>query len=90
MTTGEYADMRMRKRANLDKRMERCADYLIEEPETLCGQWMKTFPGHTGLYVELGCGKGRFTADTAETIPETLAEARSAALNVYNYLKKSK
>ena len=64
--------MRMRKRANLDKRMERCADYLIEEPETLRGQWQETFPGHEKLYVELGCGKGRFTADTAETILETL------------------
>ena len=64
--------MRMRKRANLDKRMERCADYLIEEPETLRGQWQETFPGHGKLYVELGCGKGRFTADTAETIPEIL------------------
>ena len=72
MTLGEYADMRMRKRANLDKRMERCADYLIEEPETLRGQWQETFPGHEKLYVELGCGKGRFTADTAETIPEIL------------------
>ena len=64
--------MRMRKRANLDKRMERCADYLIEEPEALRGQWQETFPGHEKLYVELGCGKGRFTADTAETIPGTL------------------
>ena len=64
--------MRMRKRANLDKRMERCADYLIEEPEALRGQWQERFPGHKRLFVELGCGKGRFTADTAETIPETL------------------
>ena len=72
MITGEYADMRMRKRANLDKRMERCADLLIETPEELRGQWQETFPGHTRLYVELGCGKGRFTADTAETIPDTL------------------
>ena len=64
--------MRMRKRANLDKRMERCADLLIETPEELRGQWMKAFPGHKLLYAELGCGKGRFTADTAETMPEAL------------------
>ena len=62
----------MRKRSNLDKRMERCAAYLIEEPETLRGQWMEHFPGHKRLYAELGCGKGRFTADTAETMPDTL------------------
>ena len=64
--------MRMRKRANLDKRMERCAQYLIDEPEALRGQWRERFPGHERLYVELGCGKGRFTADTAETMPDTL------------------
>ena len=52
--------------------MERCAQYLIDEPETLRGQWMERFPGHARLYVELGCGKGRFTADTAETMPDTL------------------
>ena len=64
--------MRMRKRANLDARMERCAALLIEEPEKLRGQWRAQFPGHERLYLELGCGKGRFTADTAETMPETL------------------
>ena len=64
--------MRMRKRANLDKRMERCAQYLIDEPEALRGQWRERFPGHERLYVELGCGKGRFTVDTAETMPDTL------------------
>ncbi len=64
--------MRMRKRANLDKRMERCAGLLTEEPESLRGRWLGAFPGHERLYVELGCGKGRFTADTAAAIPETL------------------
>jgi len=64
--------LRMRKRANLDARMERCAALLIDEPEALRGQWMERFPGHARLYAELGCGKGRFTADTAEAMPETL------------------
>ena len=62
----------MRKRANLDKRMERCAALLAAAPETLRGRWLESFPGHDRLYLELGCGKGRFTADTAETMPETL------------------
>ena len=52
--------------------MERCAALMIEEPEKLRGRWLETFPGHGRLYVELGCGKGRFTADTAETMPGTL------------------
>jgi len=52
--------------------MERCADLLETEPETLCGKWRETYPGHEKLYLELGCGKGRFTVDTAESMPETL------------------
>ena len=64
--------MRMRKRHNLDARMERCAELLIEEPESLRGRWREAFPGHERLYVELGCGKGRFTAETAAAMPDTL------------------
>ena len=52
--------------------MDRCAALLIEEPAALRGQWLERFPGHERLYVELGCGKGRFTADTAEAMPDTL------------------
>jgi tRNA (guanine-N7-)-methyltransferase len=52
--------------------MERCAALLIEDPESLRGRWLASFPGRERLYVELGCGKGRFTADTAETMPDTL------------------
>ena len=52
--------------------MERCAALLIEEPAALRGRWLESFPGNARLYVELGCGKGRFTADTAETMPDTL------------------
>lgn len=64
--------MRMRKRHNLETRMERCAALLAEEPETLRGRWLEEFPGKSMLYVELGCGKGRFTAETAATLPQTL------------------
>ena len=52
--------------------MERCAALLAEEPETLRGRWLEEFPGKSMLYVELGCGKGRFTAETAATLPQTL------------------
>jgi tRNA (guanine-N(7)-)-methyltransferase len=62
----------MRKRANLDARMERCAELLDTEPEALRGKWRERYPGYEKLYIELGCGKGRFTADTAESIPEIL------------------
>lgn len=64
--------MRMRKRSNLGPRMEKCAEYLIDDPAALRGKWLESFPGYDRLYLELGCGKGRFTADTAELMPGTL------------------
>jgi len=64
--------MRMRKRPNLAPRMEKCASLLINEPGAFCGRWLKEFPEHNRLHVELGCGKGRFTADTAEADSSTL------------------
>ena len=66
--------MRMRKRHNLAPRMEKCADIMIQEPEALKGRWKEQF-GFEKVHVELGCGKGRFTADTAVTMPDTLLVA---------------
>jgi tRNA (guanine-N7-)-methyltransferase len=64
--------MRIRKKANLTPRMERCAQVLIEKPEELLGKWRESFPGYEKLYLELGCGKGTFTAATAEQNPDAL------------------
>lgn len=64
--------MRMRKKPNLIPRMERCASVQIKEPEAFQGRWLQEFPQYRSLFVELGCGKGRFTAETAVTIPDTL------------------
>ena len=50
----------------------KCAEYLIDDPAALRGKWLESFPGYDRLYLELGCGKGRFTADTAELMPGTL------------------
>ena len=55
--------------------MERCAAVLLEEPEALRGRWLEAFPACSRLELELGCGKGRFTADTAAASPETLLVA---------------
>ena len=67
--------MRMRKKPNLLPRMERCADVLVKEPEKLRGRWLETFPGHSALHIELGCGKGRFTLGTAQAAPQVLLAA---------------
>ncbi len=55
--------------------MERAAAVLVTEPETLRGMWRTAFPGFAALHLELGCGKGRFTADTAAADPDTLLVA---------------
>jgi tRNA (guanine-N7-)-methyltransferase len=65
----------MRKKPNLLPRMERAAAVLITEPERLRGKWRTEFPGFERLDIELGCGKGRFTAETAAAEPSTLLVA---------------
>lgn len=67
--------MRMRKKPNLQPRMEKCAAVLLTEPELLKSHWKNQFPQFSRLHVELGCGKGRFTAETAHVAPEVLLVA---------------
>lgn len=64
--------MRMRKMKNLVPRMERCADYRVESPAVCRGAWREKMPGCRELWVELGCGKGKFTAETAQANPDVL------------------
>ena len=64
--------MRMRKMRNLEPRMEKCAAYRIAEPASRKGNWRDLMPGAKMLWVEVGCGKGKFTAETAAANPEVL------------------
>lgn len=64
--------MRMRKRSNLIPRMERCGEIQIKEPAAYCGRWKELFPEAAELRVEIGCGKGRFTIETAAANPQVL------------------
>lgn len=64
--------MRMRRKPNLKPRMEKCAHLMINETEKLRGKWLQEIPGFEKLYLELGCGKGKFTAETARTCPKIL------------------
>ncbi len=64
--------MRMRKKKNLIPRMERCAAYQIKDPYGMRGRWRELMPTARELRVELGCGKGRFTAETAKAEPDVL------------------
>lgn len=63
--------MRMRKKPNLIPRMERCSELLIRAPEEYKGRWRELMQA-VELRLELGCGKGRFTAETAQANPQVL------------------
>lgn len=64
--------MRMRKKPNMPQRIERCGAVHVADPEKHCGKWLETFFGYKALYLEIGCGRGRFTAETALKMPDTL------------------
>ena len=56
----------MRKRHNLEPRMERCKEYLEGNPEGRKGAWRQA---GRHLWLEIGCGKGSFTCALAATVP---------------------
>ena len=64
--------MRMRKKPNLIPRMERCAAVQIRTPEDYKGRWAEEFSQYREIRLELGCGKGRFTVETAAAEPDVL------------------
>ena len=67
--------MRMRHKPNLEKRMANCAAVNIGSPEELKGNWLEEFPGFKSLYLEIGCGKGSFTAGLAASETDALIVA---------------
>jgi tRNA (guanine-N7-)-methyltransferase len=52
--------------------MEQCASWQVKDPAALKGNWRSLMPQATSLRLELGCGKGRFTCQTAAAEPEVL------------------
>ncbi len=64
--------MRMRRMKNLDSRMAATAAYQIETPENHKGNWRALKENCAALWVEVGCGKGKFTVETAEANPDVL------------------
>lgn len=67
--------MRMRRKTNLDARLENCAGRMVPSPQEFRGKWNDRFPGFSGLRLEIGCGKGTFTVETAKQEPEYLMVA---------------
>lgn len=64
--------MRMRKKKNRESRMERCEAIWIKDPLSMRGNWRSLMPEAKEVHLEIGCGKGRFTVDTAKANPDVL------------------
>ncbi len=64
--------MRMRKMKNLDARLAATERYRILSPAEHKGAWRGLKTDCTALWVEVGCGKGKFTAETARANPDVL------------------
>lgn len=65
---------RLRTKRHIPERMERCAGLWFALPATNKGKWREVcgFPETSKLYLEIGCGKGKFCTETALTNPDAL------------------
>ncbi|MBR5315434.1 MAG: tRNA (guanosine(46)-N7)-methyltransferase TrmB [Firmicutes bacterium] len=64
--------MRHRKVKNLDARVEATRHYIVEEAKANKGKWREFFGAAPDslLYMELGCGKGKFLCGHAQAEPD--------------------
>ncbi|MDR0671819.1 MAG: tRNA (guanosine(46)-N7)-methyltransferase TrmB [Oscillospiraceae bacterium] len=63
----------MRKKKNLRARWASVsANRLAEDPAQYRGRWLSLYPPAKALFVELGCGKGRFLCEWAARRPDIL------------------
>ena len=67
--------MRMRKKHNLDSRWESCLPLMEEAPSEIRGRWREKHSEFDEIRLEIGCGKGTFTVETAKINPDILIVA---------------
>ena len=61
--------MRQRKLRNLDTRYEAYSDIIVGAPTEMRGRWTER-SGGAPLFIEIGCGKGKFISELAAREPE--------------------
>jgi len=61
--------MRIRRKAWARPELAECP-FNIDAPQEYCGRWEEAFPKQQPLHLELGCGKGVFTAEQGKRHPE--------------------
>lgn len=62
--------MRQRNIKNLQEKLEQNSGFLVREPETVKGRWAELFGNDNPIYLELGCGKGKFISRMAQDNPD--------------------
>lgn len=62
--------MRMRRKKNLEPRTAQCQSVHVTEPQALRGEWSGRFGRPAPLWLEIGCGKGRFAIQMARRYPQ--------------------
>lgn len=58
--------MRVRKKKNVNERIEKCGKYFINNPCDFKGKWKSVFGNDNPVHLEIGCGKGRFITEMAK------------------------
>jgi tRNA (guanine-N7-)-methyltransferase len=58
--------MRQRNIKNLEEKLELNSACLISNPKDLRGRWSEAFGNNNPIYLEIGCGKGKFINSKAE------------------------
>ncbi|MBP5312328.1 MAG: tRNA (guanosine(46)-N7)-methyltransferase TrmB [Clostridia bacterium] len=61
--------MRPRNKKNLEKRLDACSKYIVNDPASRKGSWKS---GFKAVRLEIGCGKGGFITGMAAANPEVL------------------
>ncbi|MBR0597212.1 tRNA (guanosine(46)-N7)-methyltransferase TrmB [Sinanaerobacter chloroacetimidivorans] len=62
--------MRQRKVKNEEEKLAGHHRYLVQDPDRLKGRWGELFGNDNDIYIEVGCGKGKFILTLAEQNPD--------------------
>ena len=62
--------MRQRTVKNLEEKMANNSSFLIKEPREAKGHWAEIFGNTNPVYLEIGCGKGKFILTRAQRNPD--------------------
>ena len=62
--------MRMRRKKNLEQRLEACSPVLVRPKAGVPIDWAEVFGNHHPLQLEIGCGKGQFIRTLAAQEPD--------------------